>query len=91
MLPRTHHTQLCAQLRVALLPLMVWLAFIESRGWPSLSHGAAETNGLDLGNLNPIYARELNKPDVRQRKGRWNVSMDGEGRSGCRRKGEEDG
>ena len=32
---------------------------------------------MDLGNLNPIYEREPNKPDVCQMKGRWNVSKEG--------------
>ena len=31
-----------------------------------------------------LYERELNKPDVHQRKGRWNVSKDGKGGKGCR-------
>jgi hypothetical protein len=50
---------------------------------------------VDLGNLNRIYKRELNKLDVHRGKGRWkldvhrgkgrwNVSKDGEGRKGCR-------
>ena len=39
----------------------------------------AEIKNLDLGNLNPIYDRELNKTDVHKMKGRWNVSKDGEG------------
>ena len=48
----------------------------------------ADIKRLDLGNLNPIYERELNKydddydkSDVCQMKGRWNVSLskDGEG------------
>ena len=39
-----------------------------------MSYGAAEIKGCDLGNLNPIYERELNKPDVHQRKGMLNVS-----------------
>ena len=34
---------------------------------------------LNLGDLNPIYERELNKLDVCQVKGRRNVSRDGEG------------
>jgi hypothetical protein len=46
----------------------------------------AERKRLDLGNLNPIYERELNKLDVHQVKGRWNVSKDGEGAKGCRHK-----
>ena len=44
--------------------------------WSSLSHGVAERKRLDLGNLNPIYERELNKLDVHQVKGRWNVCRD---------------
>ena len=36
--------------------------------------------------LNPTYKRELNEPDVHQRKGMWNVSMCGEGGKGCRHK-----
>jgi hypothetical protein len=51
----------------------------------------AEIKRLDLGNLNPIYERELNKPDVHQMKGRWNVSKDGEGGKGCRHKEPEGG
>ena len=46
----------------------------------------AEKKRLDLGNLNPIYERVLNKPDVYQVKGRWNGSRDGEGGKGCRQK-----
>jgi len=44
----------------------------------------AETKRLNLGNLNPIYERELAKLDVHQEGGRWNVSKDGAGRKGCR-------
>ena len=55
-------------------------------GWSLLNHGAAEIKGCDLGNLNPIYERELNKPDVHQRKGMWNVSICGEGGKGCQHK-----
>ena len=44
-----------------------------------MSHNASEIKRVDLGNLNPIYERELNSPDVRQRKGRWIVFVDGEG------------
>ena len=44
----------------------------------------AKIKRLDLGNLNPIYEREVNKLDVLQVKGRWNVSRDGEGCNGCR-------
>ena len=31
-----------------------------------MSHGAAEIKWVDLGILNPIYERELNKPNVDQ-------------------------
>ena len=37
-----------------------------------------------MGKLNPIYERELNKPDVHQRKGMWKVSMCWERGKGCR-------
>ena len=30
------------------------------------SHGAAKIKGVDLGNLNPIYERELNEPSASQ-------------------------
>jgi hypothetical protein len=33
----------------------------------------AEIKRLGLDNLNHMYERELNKPDVHQMKGRWNV------------------
>jgi hypothetical protein len=46
---------------------------------------------LDVGKLNPIYERELNKPDVHQRKGRWNMSKVGEGGKRCRHKELEGG
>ena len=36
-------------------------------------YGAAEIKRLDLCNLNPIYERDLNKPDVHQKKGRCDV------------------
>ena len=42
----------------------------------------AEIKRLDLGNLNPIYERKLNKTDVHQVKGRWNVCRDGKGGKG---------
>ena len=51
-----------------------------------LSLGVAERKRLNLGNLNPIYERELTKLDVHQEEGRWNVSKDGAGRRGCRHK-----
>ena len=53
-------------------------------GWSLLSHGVAERKRLNLGNLNPIYERDLTKLDVHQMKGRWNVSKDGAWRKGCR-------
>ena len=37
----------------------------------------AEGKSLNLGNLNPIYERELTKLDVHHEEGRWNVSKDG--------------
>ena len=48
--------------------------------WSLLNHGVAEIKRLNLGNLNPIYERELTKLDVHQEEGRWNVSKDGVGR-----------
>ena len=53
-------------------------------GWSLLSHGVAEGKSLHLGNLNPIYERELTMLDVHQGEGRWNVSKDGSRRKGCR-------
>jgi hypothetical protein len=35
-------------------------------GWSLLSHGVAERKRLNLGNLNPIYKRELPKLHVHQ-------------------------
>ena len=56
-------------------------------GQSLLNHGVAGIKRLNLGNLNHIYERELNKLDVRQvKKGRRNVSRDGEGGKGCRQK-----
>ena len=56
-------------------------------GWSLLlNHGVAERKRLNLGNLNPIYERELTKLDVHQGEGWWNVSKDGAGRRGCRHK-----
>ena len=43
--------------------------FINPIGALFKSHGVAEINRVDLGNLNPINERELNKPDVHQNKG----------------------
>ena len=57
----------------------MWLVFIKS-------HGVAERKRLDLGNLNPIYERVFYQLGVRQAKGRWNVSRDGQGGKGCRHK-----
>ena len=51
-----------------------------------MNHGVAEIKTLDLGNLIPIYERELNKLDVRQVNGSRNVSRNGEGGKGCRHK-----
>jgi hypothetical protein len=55
-------------------------------GWPLLNHGLADRKRLNLGNLNPIYERELTKLEVHQGKGRWNVSKYGARRRGCRHK-----
>jgi hypothetical protein len=35
-------------------------------GWSLLNHGVADTKRLNLGNLNPIYERELTKLEVHQ-------------------------
>jgi hypothetical protein len=40
-----------------------------------LSHGVTEMKGFNLGILNPIYERELNKPDIHQVKGKWVVTF----------------
>ena len=42
-----------------------------------MNHGVAEIRRLNLGNLNPIYERELDKLDVHQVKGRRKVSRTG--------------
>ena len=39
-----------------------------------MSRGVAEIKRVDLGNLNPIYERGLDKPEVHQMKGRGNVT-----------------
>ena len=39
-----------------------------------MNHGVAEIKRLNLGNLNSIYERDLNKLNVHQGKGRRNVS-----------------
>ena len=39
-----------------------------------------ERKRLNLGNLNPIYERELTKLELHQEEGRWNVFKDGAGR-----------
>jgi hypothetical protein len=51
----------------------------------------AEIKRMDLGNINPIYESELNKPDVHQMKGRWNVSKNGERGKQCWHKEPEGG
>jgi hypothetical protein len=51
----------------------------------------AEIKKLDVGNLNPIYEREPNKPDVHQQVQGGNVYKDGEGGKGCRHKQLEGG
>ena len=39
-------------------------------GWSLLNHGVADTKRLNLGNLNPIYERELIKLELHQGEGR---------------------
>ena len=46
-------------------------------GWSLLNHGVADTKRLNLGNLNPIYERELTKLELHQGEGRWIVSKNG--------------
>ena len=46
----------------------------------------AEIKRLNLGNLNPVYERELDNLDVHQVKGRRKLSKGGEGGKGCRHK-----
>ena len=41
---------------------------------------------LNLGNLNPIYERELTKLELHQGEGRWSVSKNGARGRGCRHK-----
>jgi hypothetical protein len=55
-------------------------------GWSLLNHGVANTKRLNLGNLNPIYERELTKLELHQGEGRWSVSKNGARRRGCRHK-----
>ena len=45
-------------------PESIWISLC----WSLLSYGAAEIKWVDLGTgiLNPIYERELNKPDIHQ-------------------------
>jgi hypothetical protein len=42
------------------------LATISDCGWSLLNHGVADIKRLNLGNLNPIYERELTKLEVHQ-------------------------
>ena len=56
----------------------VWHEQSFDCGWSLLSHGVSEITRSGLGNLKPICERELNKLGVHQRRGRWNVSKDGE-------------
>jgi hypothetical protein len=51
--------------------LLLLLLLLLLLCWSLLCHSVAEIKKLDLGNLNPIYEREINKPDVHQMKGRW--------------------
>ena len=55
-------------------------------GWSLLNHGVADTKRLNLGNLNPIYERELTKLELHQGEGRWSVSKNGARGRGCRHK-----
>ena len=51
-------------------------------GWSLLNHGVAQRKRLNLGNLNPIYERELTKRGVYQEEGRWKVATVMTGRGG---------
>ena len=55
-------------------------------GWSLLNHGLADSMRLNLGNLNPIYERELTKLELHQGEGRWSVSKNGARGKGCRHK-----
>jgi hypothetical protein len=56
-------------------------------GWSLLNpRRGADTKRLDMGNLNPIYERELTKLELHQGEGRWSVSNNGARRRGCRHK-----
>ena len=55
-------------------------------GWTLLNHGVADTKRLNLGNLNPIYERDLTKLALHQGEGRWSVSKNGARGRGCRHK-----
>ena len=44
-------------------------------GWSLLNHGVADTKRLNLGNLNPIYERELTKLELHQGEGRWKMCL----------------
>ena len=51
--------------------------------WSLLNHGVADIKRLNLGNLNPIFERELTKLELHQGEGRWNVSKNRARRRGC--------
>jgi len=48
-------------------------------GWSLLNHGVADTKRLNLGNLNPIYERELTKLELHQGEGRLWVDFGSRG------------
>jgi hypothetical protein len=62
-----------------------WFRFFDC-DWSLLNHGVAYIKRLNLGNLNPIYERELTKLELHQGEGKWNVSKYGARGRGCRHK-----
>mgnify|MGYP001060112728 CR=1 FL=1 len=66
--------------------LIFLLTVLFDCGWSLLNHGVADTKRLNLGNLNPIYERELTKLELHQGEGRWSVSKNGARGRGCRHK-----
>ena len=68
------------------LPLSILSDVQFDCGWSLLNHGVADTKRLNLGNLNPIYERELTKLELHQGEGRWSVSKNGARGRGCRHK-----
>ena len=49
---------------------VLMLSMLFDCGWSLLNHGVAHTKRLNLGNLNPIYERELTKLELHQGEGR---------------------